>query len=102
MSPAAQQERLRDAHEWDVMMKDGTLFPALAPAAVRNIQTPVLLLSGAKSYPFIKLTDDELAQLLPQNEHFIVPDVGHQMWLQAAATCRQKTEDFFRRNNTAK
>jgi pimeloyl-ACP methyl ester carboxylesterase len=102
MSPTAQQETLRDVHEWDVMMKDGTLFPPLTPAAVRNIQTPVLLLSGAKSYPFIRLTDDELAQLLPHNEHFIVPDVGHQMWLQAAATCRQKTQDFFRRSNAAK
>jgi pimeloyl-ACP methyl ester carboxylesterase len=102
MSPTAKQETLRDAHEWDVMMKDGTLFPPFAPAAVRNIQTPVLLLSGAKSYPFIRLTYDELAQLLPHNEHFVVPDVGHQMWLQAAAICRQKTEDFFRRNNTDK
>jgi pimeloyl-ACP methyl ester carboxylesterase len=102
MSPTAKQETLRDAHEWDGMMKDGALFPPLTPATIRNILTPVLPLSGAKSYPFIRLTDDELAQLLPHNEHFIVPDVGHQMWLQASATCRQKTEDFFRRSNTAK
>jgi non-heme chloroperoxidase len=36
MSPTAQQETLRDAYEWDVMMKDGTLFPPLTPATIRS------------------------------------------------------------------
>lgn len=94
MSPAARAETLRDANEWDVMMSNGVLFPAIEPDAIRRIRVPVLLISGAKSYPFIRLIDDELARLLLINEHLIVPDAGHQMWLQAPNLCREKAEIF--------
>jgi len=94
MSPASKKETLRDAHEWDVMMTKGDLFPPIAPEIIRKISIPVLLMSGAKSFPFIHLIDEELAQLLPHNEHFIVPDAGHQMWIQAPELCRQKAEQF--------
>lgn len=94
MSPAAQKETLRDAHEWDVMMTNGVLFPPIEPDTIRKISVPVLLMSGAKSYPFLRLIDDELERLLPHCEYFIVPEAGHQMWLQAPTLCRVKTEDF--------
>jgi pimeloyl-ACP methyl ester carboxylesterase len=94
MSPTSKKKTLRDAHEWDVMMTKGDLFPLIAPETIRKISIPVLLMSGAKSFPFIHLIDEELAQLLPHNEHFIVPDAGHQMWTQAPELCRQKAEQF--------
>ena len=96
MSPAAQAHTLRNAREWDVMMTTGVLFPEIEPDAIRRVPIPVLLISGAKSYLFIRLIDDELARLLPHNEHLIVPDAGHQMWLQAPVLCREKAEQFFR------
>jgi pimeloyl-ACP methyl ester carboxylesterase len=96
MSPAAQAETLRDAHEWDVMKTSGVLFPPIEPETIRGIPVPVLLISGPKSYPFIRLIDEELARLLPHKEHFIVPDVGHQMWLQAPKLCREKADSFLR------
>lgn len=33
MSQSSRDQTLRDAHEWDVMMTTGTLFPAITPAA---------------------------------------------------------------------
>lgn len=94
MSKSARDETLRDAHEWDVMMTTGTLFPEIAPATVRKITSPSLLLSGAKSYPFLGLISEELARLLPNREVVVLPDAGHQMWYQAPDTCRKDVEAF--------
>jgi pimeloyl-ACP methyl ester carboxylesterase len=94
MSKSARDETLRDAHEWDVMMTTGTLFPDIEPRAIRNITAPVLLLSGAKSYPFLGLITEELARLLPNHETIVLPDTGHQMWYQAPDLCRKDVEAF--------
>ena len=94
MSKSARDETLRDAHEWDVMMTSGILFPDIVPSTIRKISTPSLLLSGAKSYPFLGLISEELARLLPNREAIVVPDAGHQMWYQAPDTCREDVEAF--------
>jgi pimeloyl-ACP methyl ester carboxylesterase len=96
MSQDSRRETLRDAREWDVMMTSGTLFPKIEPRSIRNVRTPVLLLSGGKSYPFLQLTDAELARLLPDNQHIVFPDSGHQMWFQHPQECRQAAEEFLR------
>jgi hypothetical protein len=33
MSQSSRDHTLQDAHEWDVMMTTGTLFPAITPQA---------------------------------------------------------------------
>lgn len=90
----ARRETLRDAKEWDVMMTTGTLFPEVSPAEVRGITAPVLLLSGAKSYPFLGLITEELAHLLPDRSSVVFADAGHQMWLQHPEECRRDVETF--------
>jgi pimeloyl-ACP methyl ester carboxylesterase len=97
MSKSTRDETLRDAHEWDVMMTTGTLFPDIAPTTIRKITTPSLVLSGAKSYPFLGLITEELARLLPNREAIVLPDAGHQMWYQAPDTCREDVESFLTR-----
>ena len=98
MPEQARNETLRDAHEWDVMMTTGTLFPHLEPRAVQKISTPVLLLSGAKSYPFLAVITKELSRLLPKNQSIVFPDAGHQMWYQQPEECRKDVEEFLAKN----
>ena len=95
MSVTGRAETLRDAHEWDVMMTSGTLFPKIDPETVRAIGVPVLLLSGARSYPFLAMIDEELASLLPDSRRIVFDDSGHQMWLKHPRECRDDTEKFF-------
>ena len=97
MKKSARDETLRDAHEWDVMLTTGTLFPDIEPHAIQKITAPVLLLSGAKSYPFLALISQELARLLPNREAIILRDAGHQMWSQAPDACRKDVETFLGR-----
>jgi len=95
LSPASRAETLKDAHEWEVVLTRGTLFPELAIADLRAIQTPVLLMSGAKSYWFLGPIDSELLELLPNSRQIIFSNTGHQMWLQHPDEARGYAEAFF-------
>jgi non-heme chloroperoxidase len=99
MSDSSRKETLRDAREWDVMMTTGTLFPDIEPRTIRKITAPVLLLSGAKSYPFLGMITHELARLIPNSQTIVLPDAGHQMWFQDPETCRNDVETFLDRLN---
>ena len=77
------------------MLPRGTLFPPIAPAEVRGIRLPVLIMTGGKSYDFLKLIDADLALLLPDHESRLYPNSGHQMWLQEPARCRADAQEFF-------
>jgi hypothetical protein len=46
MSQADRTATLRAAHEWDLMMTSGQLFPEIDAAALRKISVPVLVMSG--------------------------------------------------------
>ena len=94
MPKASREQTMRDAHEWDVMMTKGTLFPDIQRESIRKINAPTLLLSGAKSYPFLALITEELARLLPHRENIVFPDAGHQMWYQHPDKCRSDVETF--------
>lgn len=94
MPASAKAETMRDAHEWDVMMTKGELFPAVPPQAVRSIKAPVLMLSGAKSYPFLGLIDETIMSLLPNARRIVFPNANHQMWLQEPEACRRAALDL--------
>lgn len=94
MSQSSRDHTLEDAHEWDVMMTTGTLFPTITPQAVQKISAPVLILMGAKSYPFLGVIGRELARLIPKSQTIVFPDAGHQMWFQDPEACRNDVEKF--------
>lgn len=96
-SVSSKRATMLDAHEWDVMMTQGTLFPKIDQGAVARIDIPVLIMSGGKSYPFLRLIDRELARLIPGSRHFVLPRDGHQMWYQDPVLCRRTVEAFLRR-----
>jgi non-heme chloroperoxidase len=88
-------ETMKNAHEWEVMMTQGTLFPEIDPIAIHNIEVPVLIISGGKTLPFLAQIDRELARLIPRSRNIVFADAGHQMWLQHPDECRDDVEAFF-------
>ncbi|HVN02561.1 MAG TPA: alpha/beta hydrolase [Caulobacteraceae bacterium] len=81
-------DTLKDAREWEVMLPTGTLFPEMRAADVAAIKLPTLMLSGAKSYPFLGVIDAELERLIPGVKRVTFPDATHQMWLEHPDLCR--------------
>ena len=96
MPKDAHQDMLDHAHEWDVMMTTGELFPVIEPQAVRMITAPALLLSGEKSYPFLGLIDEELTHLLPHGRQIILHGATHRMWFEQPEACRNAVLEFLR------
>lgn len=98
MPQSSRNETLRDINEWQVMMTTGTLFPELAPEKLNGIRAPALLLCGAKTYPFLRVISSELGRLLPNAETIVLPNAGHQMWIQHPDLCRTDVEAFLARS----
>jgi pimeloyl-ACP methyl ester carboxylesterase len=96
MPAADRADTLQGAKEWNVMLPHGTLFPDISPDQVRAIRVPTLVMTGAKSYPFLVLIDDELVKAIPGSRAAVYPDAGHQMWYKHPEECRAVTEEFFR------
>lgn len=93
-SEAARQETLKGAHEWDVMLTKGELFPELKPEDVKKIALPTLLLSGDKTFEFLRLIDEELGRLIPQNQRVVLPGATHHLFYEQPEKCRSVIEEF--------
>jgi pimeloyl-ACP methyl ester carboxylesterase len=98
MSQSSRDETMRDAHEWDMVMTTGTLFPDLDPASIQSVSVPVLMFSGGKSYPFLGLIDERISQLIPMSQRIIFSNSGHQMWLDHPGLCREYVKAFLQEN----
>ena len=79
------------------MITTGTLFPEIEPQTIRKIGAIVLLLSDAKSYPFLGMITRELGRLLPTSQRIVLTDAGHQMWFQDPEVCWSDVETFLDR-----
>jgi non-heme chloroperoxidase len=88
-SDADKAATLKDAREWEVIFAGGELFPEIRPDEVAQIKAPTLMLSGARSYAFLGLIDQALADLLPGAQHVVFPNATHQMWLEEPEACRE-------------
>jgi len=95
-SEQERQETLRNAHEWDVMMTSGEVFPVLEPEAVERIKAPTLLLSGESSYWFLRPIDEELERLLPNQKRIILKGATHRMWYEQPEKCRSVVLEFLK------
>ena len=94
----ARQDTLKNAHEWDVMLTEGELFPDLKSEEVKKIKAPTLLLSGAKTFEFLKLIDEELGRLLPDNHRIVLPDATHHLFYEQPEKCRKAIIEFLQGN----
>ena len=92
----ARKGTLMNAHEWDVMLTEGELFPDVKPEAVQKIKAPTLLLSGGKTFEFLKLIDEELSRLLPSNQRIVLPGATHHLFYEQPEKCRSVILEFLR------
>lgn len=94
----ARQDTLKNAHEWEVMLTKGELFPDLKPEEAKKIKAPALLLSGDKTFEFLKLIDEELGRLLPNNRRIVLPRATHHLFYEQPERCREVILEFLRGN----
>src|SRR5437879_7470262 len=82
------------------MMTIGEIFPELDPKAVHKIAAPTLLVSGEKSFRFLGLIDEELANLIPHSRRIVLQGATHRMWFEQPEECRKDVLDFWREHGS--
>jgi pimeloyl-ACP methyl ester carboxylesterase len=89
-----QRKVMRGSRDWAAQTMSTIPFAELAREAVRAIDAPALLLSGARTIPLHALVDDELERLLPNCERVMIPDATHDLWADQPELCRAATLEF--------
>ncbi len=96
--PPAKADIMANIAELDAIFKMGEFFPEITPSQIRHIQTPVLLLSGSKTFQFLPYISERLHELLPNNKLIILNGASHIMWVEQPEECRKAVLEFFRAN----
>lgn len=85
---------MQDIGEWQALTTSRDAFPALTRNQVRQIRKPVLLLSGSRSVPALKLIASELAHTLPSVDFVVLDGATHEMWSEVPQQLTQRIEPF--------
>jgi pimeloyl-ACP methyl ester carboxylesterase len=94
---AFRKQSLANAAEWEVMLTRGTFFPEIDAGSVRQIRTPVLLLAGSETNPFLMMVHETLKALLPNAEEAIISGSSHPMFVTHKAQSEKAVLDFLAR-----
>jgi non-heme chloroperoxidase len=91
-----QQGSRRNFREWDAVLGSGELFPVISPQAIRRIDAPALVVSGADTTTYLATVAAELTRLLQPRgtRHVVIPRAGHVMFGQQPAATREAIFDF--------
>lgn len=73
--------------EWEAITTSADGFPMVPRAAVKRLGVPVLMISGERTFSFLKITDAELERLLPRVHRVIVENATHQVCSEQPQAC---------------
>jgi pimeloyl-ACP methyl ester carboxylesterase len=85
---------LANIREWHALTTSRDAFPPISREQIHNLQVPVLMLSGGKTYPMLRLIDDELERQLQNGRRQIVPDGSHDVCSEQPSVCASAIRGF--------
>jgi len=86
-----------NAKEWHALTISDNPFPMVDYQKVKDLNIPVLLLSGSKSQGNMNsLIDGHLSRLLPNSRHTTIQDVGHEMFIENPNASNKAIFNFLR------
>ena len=85
---------LENAREWRALTRSKDAFPSLPASAIERIETPALLMGGARSLPLAHAIDGLLERTLPHARRVVIADATHDMWSEHPEECRDAVLGF--------
>jgi pimeloyl-ACP methyl ester carboxylesterase len=76
-SPATLAAMMQNAYALKVLVSSTNPFPELSKEKLMKLETPTIILTGTNTIKIHRAVDDELARIMPNAKHFIVPNAGH-------------------------
>jgi non-heme chloroperoxidase len=98
MPPDGRRALTDNLREWKALTTSRDAFPSLDRDAVRKLNMSILLLSGEKTLPPLRLINEELIRLLPNAERVAVPNATHDMWIEKPEVCGETVRSFLDRH----
>jgi pimeloyl-ACP methyl ester carboxylesterase len=98
LPPEAVEALRANLPEWEAIMTSRDGVPPVPRAAVEGLGVPVLMISGARTYSFMKLTDAALAGLLPRVHRVIVENATHEVCTEQPQACAAAIGEHLARN----
>ena len=98
MPPDGRRALTDNLREWKALTTSHDAFPPLDRDAVRKLNMSILLLSGEKTLPPLRLINEELIRLLPNAERVAVPNATHDMWIEKPEVCGETVRSFLDRH----
>lgn len=84
--------------EWEAIMTSTDGFPLVARVDVRRLKAPVLMIGGGRTYSFQRITDAELARLVPRVDRTIVENGTHEVCSEQPGACAAAIREHVSRN----
>jgi pimeloyl-ACP methyl ester carboxylesterase len=95
--PPPLRQVLRDnSLEWQAMALSTDPFTAISEEGIRDLDRPVLLLTGERSLQFFKAIADRIQELNSGVTIRQIEGAGHEMWDSHPQACRQAALRFLR------
>jgi len=66
--------------EWKVVVNSPNAFSGITQDDVKNLKMPVMMITAGNTLSLLKLTNAELARMLPDAYHFHLADAQHDLW----------------------
>lgn len=87
LPPEARSEVMGNIREWEALTTSRDAFPAISRQQIATLKTPVLMISGGKTYPMLHLLDGELERHLRNGRRLVVPDGTHDVCSEQPSVC---------------
>ena len=85
---------LANMREWQALTTSRDAFPPISREQIHNLQLPVLMLSGGKTYPMLHLIDDELERQLQNGRRQTIVDGTHDVCSEQPSVCASAIRGF--------
>lgn len=82
--------------EWEALALSADPFTAIPEEGIRNLDKPILLLTGERSLPFFKAIASRIQALNRAVSICSIKGAGHEMWDSHPQACRQAALRFLR------
>ncbi|MEY2539747.1 MAG: hypothetical protein QOG67_3487 [Verrucomicrobiota bacterium] len=97
--PKQVRDMLQDnVREWKALTTSTDAFPPLGRDVVQKLALPILLISGEKTLPPLRMIHEELLRLLPWAEELSLPNATHDMWIEEPEACGRALRNFLEGN----